>query len=86
MACARAALLLCVYGIVTDAGRSGPIGCRVGESILHGEVQNLSRGSDTPKVNVEAASLWKNLVGGSPKTTPSLRNGTYRPGIPLFDQ
>jgi len=27
-----------------------------------------------------------NLVGSSPKATPSLQNGTYRPGIPLFDQ
>jgi len=27
-----------------------------------------------------------NLVGGSPRATPSQRNGTYRPGIPLFDQ
>ena len=27
-----------------------------------------------------------NLVGGSPWATPSLQNGTYRPGIPLLDQ
>ena len=26
------------------------------------------------------------LVGGSPWATPSQQNGTYRPGIPLFDQ
>ena len=26
------------------------------------------------------------LVGGSPKATPSLQNGTCRPGIPLLDQ
>ena len=32
----------------TDAGRPGPNGCRVGESILvTGMFQNLSRGSDT---------------------------------------
>jgi hypothetical protein len=26
------------------------------------------------------------LVGGSQQATPSLQNGTYRPGIPLLDQ
>ncbi|MES9899564.1 MAG: sulfotransferase family protein [Sedimenticola sp.] len=36
------------YGIVTDAGRSGHNGCRVGELILGTWMsQNLSRGSDT---------------------------------------
>jgi len=29
--------------------------------------------------------LKEDLVGGSPTATPSQRNGTYRPGIPLFD-
>jgi hypothetical protein len=27
-----------------------------------------------------------NLVGGSREATPSLQNGTNRPGIPLLDQ
>jgi|GEM_PF-6022784 len=27
-----------------------------------------------------------NLVGSGPEATPSQQNGTYRPGIPLFDR
>jgi hypothetical protein len=32
------------------------------------------------------AVMRQDLVGGSPKATPSQQNGTYRPGIPLVDQ
>ncbi len=38
------------------------------------------------RMQVENGELTnRNLVGGGSKATPSQRNGSYRPGKPLFD-
>ncbi len=45
--------LAMVWRSGTDAGRPGPISCRVGESIWDRDFPNLSRGSDTLELLTE---------------------------------